>query len=357
MELGSFFEFPEFNCINLEESVYYEIITSYNNYTFFRDGRQGIKYILSDIKERRYKDYYVPAYLCNSILKPFKELNLNIKFYGHKHPICPVFNGSEIENSVIFVLDYFGTEFISNEEINEFLYNGNIVIVDITHSMLNKNRFLINHDNYYMISSLRKIFPIPDGGIVYHNNTKFEFYNSFPHNYENMLEAMILKSFYLKDKSIVSTELNGLKNYFLSLYQKYEEKKDNDSIDSQNIPNISIYILKNISFSNIIKKRFDNLNFMYKNIDDEYFLYDYTEIKSPFTMPLIFKSEKERNKIRNFLIKNYIYPPIHWNIKDIVPKNFIYEHDLSKRILSLPIDQRYNPKDLDRVISLLNKVL
>lgn len=358
MELGSFYEFPEFNCTKLEKSAYYNIITSYNNYHFFREGRQALKFILSNIKGNKNKDFYLPAYLCYSILKPFEELNLNIKFYGHKHPLKPILNLSKVKNSVIFILDYFGTEMVSNEEINEFLDNKNIVIVDITHSMISENRFLINNSNYYMISSLRKIFPIPDGGIIYQNSLKSEYSLSFPINYENMLEAMILKSVYLNKESFTTIkEQNESKNYFLSLYKEYEEKKDDSLIDFQHIPHISIYILKNIAIGDIIKKRTENLKFLYENINEEYFLYDFSEIKSPFTMPLIFTSEAERNKIREYLIKNHVYTPVHWNIQNTVPQNFLYEHNLSRRILSLPIDQRYSSKDLSKLILVLDEIL
>jgi phage pi2 protein 07 len=357
MEVGGFFEFPEFDCKGYPSSALYYLINidKNANYSFFRDGRQAIKSVLLNIEELKDKICYLPAYLCYSILQPFRGLNLKIKFYNHQHPLKPAID-ENIKNSLLYIIDYFGTEFVSNEEICKLLDKNNVVILDITHSIFDKNRFKINHENLYLISSLRKVFPIPDGGILYYTNSKFKTNGSFPKSYESMLEAMVLKSFYLKNLSEPMFKKSAnLKNCFLTLYKNYEIDKDEGSIQSQNIPSISLYILKNINISNIVNRRSENLNFMYKNISNkEHFLCSLSDIKSPFTIPLIFESEEKRNAIKELLIKDGVYPPIHWNLQNMIPKNYLYEHELNKKILSIPIDQRYDDKDMLRAVSILN---
>jgi len=357
MEVGGFFEFPEFDCSEYTSSALHYLINIYENenYSFFRDGRQAIKSVLLNIGELKDKICYLPPYLCYSILQAFKELNLNVAFYNHQHPLKPVID-ENIENSLIYIVDYFGTEFVSNEEIVEFLDKDNIVILDITHTIFDRSRFEIEHENLYLISSLRKVFPIPDGGALYYTNSKFEVKKLFPKGYENMLEAMVLKSFYLKNDSEATLKnAANSKNYFLSLYKNYEVDKDKGPIQLQDIPSITLYILKNISISSVIKRRFENLKFMYENISDiKYFLYSLSDIKSPFALPLIFESEEKRDAIKDVLIKNDIYPPIYWDLQDMIPKKFLYEHELNTKILSIPIDQRYNEEDLSKVVNILN---
>ena len=102
-----------------------------------------------------------------------------------------------IKNSLIYILDYFGVEFIPNKLIIEFLDRGNIVLLDVTHSILNRKRFKMEHENLYLIASLRKMFPIPDGGITYYTVGKFD-RKIFPKGYEKMIEAMALKNLYLE---------------------------------------------------------------------------------------------------------------------------------------------------------------
>ncbi len=71
-------------------------------------------------------------------------------------------------------------------------------------------------------------------------------------------------------------------------------------------------------------------------------------------VPLVFESEERREYIKNKLIKNKIYPPVHWELPDAIPKEYQYEHDLSKRILSISIDQGYENADMKRMVEVLN---
>lgn len=344
-EIGSFFEFPDFDCVDYENSIYTNI-TKYDNYSFFRDGRQAIKVVL--LKENPNKICYLPSYLCHSILQPFKELNLKVKFYNHEKPLTPLIDYN-ISDSIIFLLDYFGTECISKKDIEELLDNRNVVILDITHSMFNKNRFSINSENFFMISSLRKTFPIPDGGILYHNNENVDINVKYPDKYEKMLEAMIKKDSYLK---CGANSGKNSKEFFLSIYKRYEKYKDQPFIIPQEIPDISTFILKSLDFDDIAKKRILNLRFLYKNLKS-LSLFKIKDIKSPFTFPISFHNFETKESFRKSLINNHIFPPVHWDLPKEVKNDFIYEKVLSKRILSLPIDQRYAKKDMSRMVELL----
>ncbi len=351
-EIGSFFEFPELEFKINNNAAYNDLVNCYKNFVFLGDGRQAIKAVLLNINDNKRKSY-LPAYICHSIIQPFHELKFNVEFYGHESHLKQILSGIEIKNSIIFIVDYFGTEFISNNEIYEFLDNENIVILDVSHSFFNKNRFLIKHDNFYIISSLRKMFPIPDGGVVYYNNPEFEVIQSYSSDYEKMLEAMLLKYYYLNNNSRLRVDLSELKKDFLFFYKNYEEKKD-QLINLHNISNISLYILKNSLMSNIIEKRLGNLKFLYENINLENFLFDFDEIKSPFFLPLIFENRQKRNKIKNLLAENGVYAPVHWDVKNVSPSMYHYEHELSEKILSIPIDQRYELDDMSRICDILN---
>ena len=352
LEVGGFFEFSEFDCKRYEKSALFYLKNIHRNHSFFRDGRQAIKSILLNTEKLKDKICYLPSYLCYSISQPFKELKLEVNFYNHRHSLKPLIQ-ENIKNSLIFIVDYFGTEYISKERIYDFLNKGNIIILDVTHSLLDRDRLKIKSKNLYLIASLRKIFPIPDGGVLYHSDSQFTAKKASPRGYEEMLEAMKLKESYLKEKSKIIPK--NIKNRFLKIYQKYENDKDSNLIKLQNIPAISLDILKNINILNIIRKRKRNLEFMYKNISNKkHLLFNLNEIKSPFILLLVFENEEKRNAIKKLLIENNIYPPIHWDLEKIVPKGYLFEHQLSKRILSIPIDQRYNEKNLSRVINILN---
>jgi len=386
MEIGGIYEFPNLVGEDPVDSAYKFLINAYNNYKFVRDGRQAIKLVLLNIDGIENLKCYLPAYLCDSILQPFNEMGLDVKFYEHEPVLNPVLDN--IENSLIYIIDYFGIETISNKEIIELLDRNNVVILDISQSLLNENRFsseIENYsENYYIISSLRKIFPIPDGGMVHYQTDKLNDYSlGFPEGYDERLEAMVLRSFYLKEfeidvRSMESSidndkledlvadlgsekshedvnQLEDMKKHFLSLYHDYERDKYEKILRPQNIPLISLRILNNISYHDILGKRSENLKFVYQEINDENrFLFDLKRIKCPFMLPLIFSNEEERNSAKTIFIKNKIYPQIIWEIEEFVPKRYSYEHDLSRRVLMVPTDQRYSPNELNKVVELLN---
>ncbi len=385
MEIGGIFEFPNLVGEDPDDSAYEFLINAFNNYKFVRDGRQAIKLVLLNIEGIENLSCYLPAYLCDSILQPFNEMGLDVKFYGHEPVLNPVLDS--IENSLVYIIDYFGIETVSNKEILELLDRNNVVILDISQSLLNKNRFSIKTDdhseNYYIISSLRKIFPIPDGGMVHYQTDKLDDYSlGFPDRYERKLDAMILRSFYLNEFEIdvrsmelsidndkledlvadlgsqKSQEVNCLedmKKNYLSLYHDYEMDKYEKILKPQNIPLLSLKILNNISYHDILKQQSLNLKYVYQEInDDDRFLFDLKAIKCPFMLPIIFSNEAERNAAKTMLIKNKIYPQIIWEIEEFVPKRYEYEHDLSRRVLMIATDQRYSPNDLSKVVELLN---
>ncbi len=65
---------------------------------------------------------------------------------------------------------------------------------------------------------------------------------------------------------------------------------------------------------------------------------------------------KDRDGLKKMLIKNRIYPPIHWKLPSEVDKEeFSASWQVSKHILTIPIDQRYKTEDMQFVADTLGK--
>lgn len=348
MEIGGFFEFAEPDCHHDEKSVLDYLLDQNRSPgpVFYRDGRQAIKSVLLNIVDLNKKICLLPSYLCISIKQPFEELGLNIRYYGHQSGLKPVIN-SQIKDMLIYIIDYFGVEAISNDEILGLTEN-NIVILDVTHSIFDKKRLKLKHENLYSIASLRKSFPIPDGSIVYHSDSNLEAIKVTPKGYEKMLEAMFQKKYYIYDHYADKK----LKQYFLTLYRDYEDLKTN-TIQLEGLPEISQHIMMHIAIDPIIGRRKSNLRYIYRNIDRRQILFELDQIQSPFCVPVIFDTEHEREECKRKLIGNNVFPPVHWELPNDVPGSFAYEHLLSRRILSIPIDQRYSEDQLCIIVNTL----
>jgi len=350
MEIGGFFEFTELDCHQDKNSVLNYLLAQNRSPrpVFYRDGRQAIKSVLLNIVDLHKKICLLPSYLCRSIKQPFEELGLNTRYYGHQPGLKPVM-GSQIKDALMYIIDYFGVEAISNDEILELTEN-NIVILDITHSIFDEKRLKLKHENLYSIASLRKSFPIPDGSIIYHSNSNLEAIEDTSEGYEKMLEAMFQKKYYICDHYADKK----LKQYFLTLYSDYEDLKSS-TIKLEHLPEISQHIMKHIAIDQILGRRKSNLQYIYRNIDQKRMLFGLDQIQSPFCVPIIFDTEHEREECKRKLIGNNVFPPVHWELPNDVPRSFAYEHLLSRRILSIPIDQRYSEDQLCIIVNTLRR--
>ncbi len=70
---------------------------------------------------------------------------------------------------------------------------------------------------------------------------------------------------------------------------------------------------------------------------------------APFDLPFVFASEQERDFYQSSLQKEDIYCPVEW-VCETADRNAA---DLSSRILSIPIDHRYNSDDMERIAGVM----
>jgi dTDP-4-amino-4,6-dideoxygalactose transaminase len=352
-EIGSDFEL-DLKILNKSNNDFLNKEYNKKNTLFLSSGREALKYILkSDISTL--DKILLPAYLCESVLKPVKELDIEFQFYSLNKDLS--INFEDLRDKItkkishILVINYFGKQ--QNLKNLENLTNDNAVIIeDITHTLFNKDKKYNSAD--YQFASLRKWFSIPDGGIIKTNNKldiKLEknSYNEFV--FKNLL-ASILKKNYLDD------EFNE-KDYYLKIYEEANKFYDNKIINPTSITDISKEILNKYDFELLRNQRKDNYNFLYSIIKNDFKKHitpltkKLNKSETPLGLPIICN---RRDDLRKHLINNDIYPPIHWNLpSEILVEKFKLPHEISNNILTIPCDHRYNIKDMKRIIEVVNK--
>ena len=67
----------------------------------------------------------------------------------------------------------------------------------------------------------------------------------------------------------------------------------------------------------------------------------------PIGFPII---ATKRDVLREYLMNNNIYCPIHWLFPEEIPKKFDYSYFLSQNIITIPCDQRYSIEDMEIII-------
>jgi dTDP-4-amino-4,6-dideoxygalactose transaminase len=324
--------------------------------TYLDGGQSAIEFIIQKINFNKDDCVLLPSYLCPTILLKFRKYSINIRFYEINYDLS--INLDSIKNNLkehkikaLFFIDYFGF-YHDNESIlflKEIKTSGVILIEDAVQMLWFKrtNKFI----GHYIFNSYRKFLPY-DGSIVLSKGIAeyYPFKNNKYHDF--VVEARNIKTKYIKEHI-------GEENIFLDLFtktKKYYYHKD--SIIGIDLATKKI--LNNINYHKIKNQVLENFKYLYNKIIQiesikPIFSYDNIENEIPLAFPIVVNN---RDFIRLELMKYNIFCPVHWIIKnEDWSQNFPDSLELSKKILSIPIDWRYKKQDIDYFIYSLNEIL
>ncbi|MBN1038439.1 MULTISPECIES: DegT/DnrJ/EryC1/StrS family aminotransferase [unclassified Clostridium] len=342
-------------------------------------GDSAIRFILNEISFKCDEVIVLPSYLCPTIVKLIENLKIKYKFYNINKDLS--IDMESIENLIskynikaVFFIDYFG--FYHSEITRKFLKNlksKNILLIEDA-----VQKFWLKYEDKfigdYVFNSYRKFLPI-DGSLVLFNKDKsLNNINSSNKNDKLVEFKKINQSLkyiegnddyfqFMEKARDVKTKfiLEGIgnENAYLNLFDRahkaYYERKNIFKIN----PKHKIY-LNYFPENKLLKKRNENYKYLFenlKNIKEITFLnhsenlYDNT----PLVFPILIKN---REYIKKQLMKRNIYIPVHWDLSNEVWINEFKESlSISKRILSLQIDWRYEIQDMDFLVNSLKDIL
>ena len=135
-----------------------------------RSGRDALKAIA---REYEPCTVLIPALACDSMIWPFEKYGHKIVFYGLNQDYSidlkklPVIN----KRCLFLYMDYFGKPSISDEALEELRKKKDFVFIeDRTHNLIWERKYSFQPE--YVVASLRKWIPIPDGGLLWGKVTK-----------------------------------------------------------------------------------------------------------------------------------------------------------------------------------------
>lgn len=342
-EIGSEFEYCELDN-NKRTAIDFLDVEDYG-YCF--SGRTAIETVLKDIGP--VKKACLPSYCCDSMIEPFRKQGIEVCFYSvyYENELVIKYNFPD-DCQIVLFCNYFGfeTPFLPDDFVEEFHSKGGYIIEDITHSFLSIPQKHSQSD-YYVVS-LRKWFPICSGGLFMKRIGRIKNKPVLQPGIEfieKKLAAMCLKKKYIDAGNI------GDKNKFLELYETtnnwFAKNYSNMSIDEQ-----SMNYLESNQYEIVAKKRIENATVLYDALDrikDISLLFDREKMRCPLFVPIIVNPEC-RGEIRSKLIENAIYCPIHWPNPNADCNSNLYDMELS-----LICDQRYDEKDMMRIVQIISQ--
>jgi len=319
-------------------------------------GRSAIKLILQNLTKKN-KKALLPIFTCDSVIKPFIQEGYKVSFYNVEESLQ--INSEHLKEciealnpDIVFFQSYFGFATLQNIRlIYNWIKNKDIIIIeDLTHCWL--SNFDKRGADYYLLS-LRKWLEIPDGGAAICNDKNLIFKKQLFKENDGLIElftkAALMKEEYTKNLD------TSLKPEFRRLYYKAENLLDSED-EIYKISNLSKAIINSASLENIKSKRRNNFLLLLNNLKEN------SRVKTIFgtlneeVVPLYFPVyvNLNRQKLQNYLAENEIYCPIHWPLPDIINRELTSNAEfIYKNLLSIPCDQRYDEKDMQRIVQAL----
>lgn len=299
------------------------------NTQWYLSGRSALQAIIKELSWA--KSVSMPAWCCNSMVKPFINAGFDVHFY-------PVFFENGLNQiiytncDVLFVMDYFG--YTTN--VN---FKHECVIRDITHSLFSHT---YTDANYYF-GSLRKWCGIWTGGYAWTNDG-----HMLPIAEMGDNGFIIARHDAMERKRIYMEQHDGDHKEKGYLYDYETAENILDTVGIHIAAERDINIAKRLDISFIKRQRRINAEVLMRAFPDWLIFHELLDTDCPMFVPILVPQGK-RDVLRRYLIDKEIYCPIHW------PLSSYHDIDKSSRKiyedeLSLVCDQRYSEVDMQRMV-------
>lgn len=326
-----------------------------SDYIWMSTGRSATSLVIKTIEERNPKVNKIvclPPFTCHTVFEPFIEAGYKIVTFPIGKDLIAdgaaiVKCALESNPGIILFHRYFGfnTIFGLNEVVGELRSHNIITIEDVTQSLYSD--FDPSPTDYY-VASIRKWCGVPDGGFAVCREGNFHIR---PKEADNKLGFAKIEASLQKHDWIVNE--HGEKNKFLESYRIAENILDAQSHFYSIFP-LSLAIQSRLDTNRLKKRRRENFKILlngllgirkirpvFEKLDNEIV---------PLYLPIFCE---DRKSVQSLLARDNIFAPIVWprtKNGSAIDQNaeFIYDH-----ILCIPIDQRYDSDDMERIISII----
>lgn len=289
---------------------------------WFVSGRNALAAIISELSV---KSVAIPFWCCESIIIPFVESGIQVFFYNDSIP----------ETDAVLVMDYFGYKNKKKVEMRNA-----IVIRDLTHSIFSEPY----SDADYYFGSMRKWAGFWTGGYAWGFKKPVQYDGCNEEYIESREKAMTMKKEYING-SVKNTDIGEKK--FLDIFSKAEKNLEKKGIYYASKRDIDAAYFLDVNW--IKKRRRENAKYLLASLADIAIFPILDNDDCPLFVPIRIKN---RDKIKNELIKNSIYCPVHWPISRYhslsINERLFYEEELS-----LVCDQRYNQDDMEKIVNVI----
>lgn len=287
------------------------------NVARFNCGRNAIAAAFISIKPKK---IYIPYYVCIVVREALEKYSLPYDLYLLNDKLEPML-GNLAEDEWLLYVNYFGT--MPERKIKEIVNRYKRVVIDNTQAFYAKP---ILDNTCFNVYLPRKFFGLIDGAyLLWGGKRKIIF--DYPIDVSWSRGLFLLKSIELGTNDAYQDNLDSMECYSdgIKLMSRLTER-----------------MLKSIDYKKTGFIRQNNYKTLVRELEGVNELFLPMEGYAPYVYPLLIKNDNLRQKV----IEQRIYVPQWWKyLLEEVPEDSV-EAKLSKWLLPLPVDHRYDDKDM-----------
>ncbi|MCP9001242.1 DegT/DnrJ/EryC1/StrS family aminotransferase [Pseudarthrobacter sp. RMG13] len=315
---------------------------------YVETGRQALNDIAHELFIRGIERVFLPQYLCDSILAPFLANSVKPSYLPMTDTLQIDLGALEIleelgsaRQCAVLMARYFGhardDEYVG--QIARLQRLGHVVIEDLTHSLFDGTRSTAD----YTVASLRKLLPVATGAFVTGLQRRTRPMRARVEPGNAMWMHMDAKRNYLEGKSTKSAYYEGL----LASSTVLEEALETHRMDDR-----SFDLLPYLPYDRFIETRKLNFTALSEQLAPLGGIIILNQRNVRVASHLILRMA-DSELVRKKLSARGIYCPVHWPRPKGLPNtvSWMYGH------FSIPVDQRYDFKDMIYVGSSIKEIL
>jgi len=318
--------------------------------SYFRSGRAALAALYRQWTARHPgAQLWLPDYFCSDLVSSLQLRNIPIRFYLDN----PQRTGPDLDHldaaagDMVLAVNYFGVR--SGDQWRAWRESVPAVGLVEDHTHDPQSLWARSSIADYAFASLRKTIPIPDGAIAW-SPRHLPVPEAAPGGSDVgsplKLAAMLYKNRYLDSGGT----LQNLKEAFLQLQKRSEQlllEPSNEAIShwSQDVVCRGAPRLWRSQRERNVRSLLE----LAPDVSGKPLFLSWPSGHCPFNAIYLFKDETARDRVRSRLIASQVYTPVHWPLGNASDASI----DLSKRILTIPVDFRCDDHQIQRIARLL----
>jgi hypothetical protein len=293
----------------------------------FKSARSSLHYLLNKVRPSL---VYLPFYTCNALLESFLSTETSYAFYEINEGLQPK-SAPELKEGEYFLYpNYFDINRSFVAELTD-KYEDRL-IVDNAQAF-----FMKGNGRSWFFNSCRKFFGVPDGSYLYVPNTIDDFEaveRNETYNFDHLLKRF-----------------NG---HVREGYKSFVENEKLCGGEIKGMSKLTEYLLSHIDYEEVSRKRRENFSYLHEIYKDINLIeVRLNDLEVPMVYPLLLEGELKRD----LLYEKDLFIPKFW--EDVLtrsPDGFQTERFLTKNMFPLPIDHRYDLKDMETMVSIIKSI-